>query len=123
MLLGEERRAKRKLKVDLLQIVCGKTLEPMATVRLNVNGELKQKTCAGVGPVDAAFKAINRILDESEYQLEEYLVQAITHGVDDFGKVHVQVKYKNRSYYGFGVDRDITTASVEAYIDAISKIK
>lgn len=123
LLLGEERRAKRKLKVDLLQIVCGKTLEPMATVRLSVNGELKQKTCSGVGPVDAAFKAINRILDESEYKLEEYLVQAITHGVDDFGKVHVQVKYNNRSYYGFGVDRDITTASVEAYIDAISKIK
>jgi 2-isopropylmalate synthase len=123
VLLGEERVAKRKLKLELLQIVCGKTLIPMATVRLNVNGEIKQKTCSGLGPIDAAFSAIKRILGDEEYRLVEYLVQAVTHGIDDFGKVHVQVKYKGKSYYGFGADRDITTASVEAYIDAISKIK
>jgi 2-isopropylmalate synthase len=123
VLLGEERVAKRKLKLELLQIVCGKTLIPMATVRLNVNGEIKQKTCSGLGPIDAAFSAIKRILGDEEYRLVEYLVQAVTHGIDDFGKVHVQVKYKGKSYYGFGVDRDITTASVEAYIDAIAKIK
>ena len=111
----------RKLKVDLLQIVCGKTLEPMATVRLNVNGEIKQKTCAGLGPIDAAFKAVNRILGE-QYELVEYLVQAISEGIEDYGKVHVQVSFQGQTYYGFGADRDITTASVEAYIDAISKI-
>ena len=122
ILIGEERRAKRKLKIELLQIVCGKTLEPMATVRLNVNGESKQKTCAGLGPIDAAFKAVKRILNDADYHLEEYLVQAISQGIDDFGKVHVQIKYDGISYYGFGTDRDITTASVEAYIDAISKI-
>ena len=120
-LLGEERRAKRSLKVELLQVICGKTLEPMATVRLNVNGEIKQKTCVGKGPIDAAFKAVMRILNE-EFVLEEFLVQAITKGSDDLGKVHVQVQYKEKTYNGFGADRDITTASVEAYVDAISKI-
>jgi len=120
-LIGEERKASRRLKIDLLQIVCGKTLEPMATVRMVVNGETKQKTCAGLGPIDAAFKAVNRILD-ADIELVEYLVQAINQGIDDFGKVHVQIKYKGQMYYGFGADRDITTASVEAYIDAIAKI-
>lgn len=122
VLLGEERRSKRKIKIELLQVVCGKTLEPMATVRLNVNGEIKQKTCAGLGPVDAAFKAVKRILNDENYQLEEYLVQAVTSGIDDYGKVHVQVSYKGKNYYGFGTDRDVITASVEAYVDAISKI-
>ncbi|MCP4124442.1 MAG: 2-isopropylmalate synthase [Bacteroidetes bacterium] len=120
-LIGEERKASRRLKIELLQIVCGKTLEPMATVRLKVNGETKQKTCAGLGPIDAAFKAVNRILD-ADIELVEYLVQAINQGIDDFGKVHVQIKYKGQMYYGFGADRDITTASLEAYIDAIAKI-
>ncbi|MEZ5010060.1 MAG: 2-isopropylmalate synthase [Chitinophagales bacterium] len=122
VLLGEERRSTRKIKIDLLQVVCGKTLEPMATVRLNVNGEIKQKTCSGLGPVDAAFKAVKRILNDEDYKLEEYLVQAVTSGIEDYGKVHVQVSYKGKNYYGFGTDRDVITASVEAYIDAISKI-
>ncbi len=120
-LVGEERRAKRSLKIELLQVICGKTLEPMATVRLNVNGEIKQKTCVGKGPIDAAYKAVMRILDQ-EFILEEFLVQAITKGSDDLGKVHVQVQYNSKMYYGFGADRDITTAAVEAYVDAISKI-
>lgn len=123
VLIGKEaRQSKRKIKVDLLQIVCGKTIEPMATVRLDVNGEIKQKTCAGQGPVDAAFKAIKRILNDEDYRLEEYLVQAVTSGIEDYGKVHVQISYEGKNYYGFGSDRDITTASVEAYIDAISKV-
>jgi 2-isopropylmalate synthase len=121
LLIGEERREKRKVKINLLQIVCGKTLIPMATVRLDINGEIIQKTCAGEGPIDAAFKAVNRILDK-QYKLEEYLVQAISQGIDDLGKVHVTVEHEGRRYYGFGADRDITTASVEAYVDAISKI-
>lgn len=120
-LVGDERREKRRLKINLLQIVCGKTLEPMATVRLDVNGEIVQKTCAGQGPVDAAFQAVNRILGE-EFLLEEYLVQAVNQGIEDYGKVHVQVRHNGKMYYGFGADRDITTASVEAYVDAISKI-
>ena len=120
-LVGEERREERKLKVNLLQIVCGKTLEPMATVRLMVDGKLKQKTCAGKGPIDAAFKAVKRILDK-DYKLEEFLVQAINAGSDDYGKVHVQISDDAQIYYGFGADRDITTAAVEAYVDAISKI-
>jgi 2-isopropylmalate synthase len=55
--------------------------------------------------------------------LEEFLIQAITRGSDDLGKVHVQVEHQEKIYYGFGTNTDIITASVEAFIDAISKIK
>jgi 2-isopropylmalate synthase len=37
------------------------------------------------------------------------------------GKVHMQVEYDGRSYYGFGANTDIVAASVEAYIDCINK--
>jgi 2-isopropylmalate synthase len=55
--------------------------------------------------------------------LEEFLIQAITQGSDDLGKVHVQLEHDEKIYYGFGTSTDIVTASVEAFIDAITKIK
>ena len=54
--------------------------------------------------------------------LEEFLIQAFTRGTDDVGKVHIQVENKGKVYYGFSADTDIITASVNAYIDAVSKI-
>jgi len=39
------------------------------------------------------------------------------------GKVHVQVEHNEKTYYGFSANTDIVTASVEAFIDAIAKIK
>jgi 2-isopropylmalate synthase len=55
--------------------------------------------------------------------LEEFLIQAITKGSDDLGKVHIQVEHQGKIYYGFSANTDIITASVEAFIDALSKIK
>ena len=55
-------------------------------------------------------------------RLEEFLIQAITRGSNDLGKVHIQVEYKGAIYYGFSASTDIITASVEAYIDALSRI-
>jgi 2-isopropylmalate synthase len=54
--------------------------------------------------------------------LEEFLIQAITHGSDDLGKVHMQVKHEDSIFHGFGANTDIITASVEAFLDAINKI-
>ena len=55
-------------------------------------------------------------------RIEEFLIQAITRGSDDMGKVHMQVEHKNVVYYGFSASTDIITASVEAFIDAMSQI-
>lgn len=54
--------------------------------------------------------------------LKSFLVQAITRGTDDVGKVHIQIENKGNIYYGFSANTDIITASTEAFIDAVSKI-
>jgi len=54
--------------------------------------------------------------------LEEFLIQAITRGSDDLGKVHIQVEHKGNMVYGFSASTDIVTASVEAFIDAMSQL-
>lgn len=120
-IVGEkESQAKHHIKLDFLQVVSGKTTIPMATVRLNNNGEIIAATCAGNGPVDAAINAVREIVQKS-IVLEEFLIQAMTKGSDDLGKVHMQVTHMGKTYYGFAANTDIVTASVEAYIDAINK--
>ena len=111
----------RTLKLKYLNVACGKSAIPMATVQLIIEGEVCTATASGSGPVDASFNAVRQLI-KKKVALEEYLVQTVTRGSDDVGKVHVQVENKGNIYYGFSANTDIVTASVEAYIDAISKI-
>ena len=121
LLVGDATRKERRIKLDFLQVVTGKNLVPLATIRLDIAGEKFSATAAGNGPVDAAIKAVKQIIHR-KVVIEEFLVQAITRGSDDVGKVHMQVEYKNNIYNGFGANTDIITASVEAFLDAINKL-
>lgn len=112
---------KRSLKLKYLNVVCGKSAVPMATVQLIIDGEVCTATSSGSGPIDASFNAIRQLI-QKKVNLEEFLVQAVTRGSDDVGKVHIQVENKGNIYYGFSANTDIVTASAEAFIDAISKI-
>ncbi len=112
--------AQRKIRLKFLQVICGKNSVPMATVKLNIDGEICQATASGNGPIDAAFTAVKKLINR-KIIVEEFLVQAITRGCNDVGKVHVQVENRGHLYYGFSANTDIVTASVEAFVDAISK--
>ncbi len=121
ILSGEVFRGEKKLKLESLQVLCGNTVMPVATVGIRINGEVHTSTAPGNGPIDAAFTAVKHLIHENVH-LEEFLIQAITRGSDDMGKVHIQVEHGGNIYYGFSANTDIVTASVEAFIDAISKI-
>ncbi len=121
VLAGVQEHTDRSIKLDALTVVCGKSAVPVATVRLLLYGVPVTETATGNGPIDASFTAVKKII-KKKVRLEEFLVQAITRGSDDLGKVHVQISYKGNIYYGFGGSTDIITASVEAFIDAISNI-
>lgn len=111
----------KPMKLELLQVVCGKSAVPMATVRLRINGEIHSSTASGNGPIDASFAAVKQLI-KRKVHLEEFLIQAITRGSDDLGKVHVQIENRGKLYYGFSASTDIITGSVEAFVDAIAKI-
>ena len=121
LLVGDATRQEKRIKLDFLQVVTGKNLIPMATIRLNIAGELFDATASGNGPVDAAIKAVKMIIHR-QVTIDEFLVQAITRGSDDVGKVHMQVEYNGTMFHGFSANTDIITASVEAFLDAINKL-
>ena len=120
-LVGKEARGPRSIEVKSLQVTCGSSSIPTATVVLMMNGEIYQETAIGNGPVDAAFSAVKKIV-KKKVRLEEFLIQAITRGSNDLGKVHVQVEHKGNNFYGFSANTDIITASVEAFVDALAQI-
>ncbi len=121
LLVGDATRKERRIKLNYLQVITGKNLRPMANVTLDIAGEKFDATSSGNGPVDAAIKAVKKIIHR-QIVIEEFLVQAITRGSDDIGKVHMQVEYDKNIFHGFGAHTDIITASVEAYLDAVNKL-
>jgi 2-isopropylmalate synthase len=121
VLVGKEKRGPRSIELSKLQVTCGSCAIPTATVTLQIKGECLTETSIGNGPIDAAFTAVKKIVNK-KVRLEEFLIQAITRGSDDLGKVHVQIEHKGGNYYGFSANTDIVTASVEAFIDALAQV-
>ncbi|SIO55655.1 2-isopropylmalate synthase [Chitinophaga niabensis] len=111
----------KAIKVTLLQVVCGDPLRPMATVKLRINGEEKEGSAAGNGPVNATINAIHTIISD-DIELDEFSIQAMRGGSEDVSKVNMRVNHNGKSYYGFGYSTDIVNASVHAYVDALNKI-
>ncbi|MEA5080721.1 MAG: 2-isopropylmalate synthase [Dysgonamonadaceae bacterium] len=119
MLVGKDTLLHR-IKIDFLQVVCGIGVQDVASIGLNIAGEHFEATATGNGPVDAAIKAVKNIISR-KMVIKEFLIQAIDHGSDDTGKVHMQVEHNGLIYYGFSANTDIVAASVEAFIDAVNK--
>jgi 2-isopropylmalate synthase len=110
-------------RVRLISLrVCSETGEtPVASVTLFVDDQEKQVEMAGSGPVDAALRAIEDIV-QSKTELQLYSVNNITSGTDSQGEVNVRLEKGGRMVSGQGADTDIVIASAKAYINALNKI-
>ncbi len=102
--------------------VCSETGEtPHANIVLDVGGKECKADADGGGPVDAAFRAIEAIVN-SETRLQLYSVNNITSGTDAQGEVTVRLEKAGRIVNGQGADTDIVIASANAYINALNKL-
>ena len=110
-------------RVRLISLkVCSETGEtPVASVTLSVDDQESQVEMAGSGPVDAAYRAIEEIV-QSHTELQLYSVNNITSGTDSQGEVNVRLEKGGRIVSGQGADTDIVIASAKAYINALNKI-
>ena len=120
VLAGKHRDKDARIKLDYLQVTSGVGVRSVASVGLSIAGEKFEACATGNGPVDAAITAIKQIIHR-HMVVQEFLIQAITRGSNDVGKVHMTVEYEGNHYYGFSANTDIIAASTEAFIDAINK--
>ncbi|MFB6188742.1 MAG: (R)-citramalate synthase [Halapricum sp.] len=114
----------RERRVELLELTAVSGSEvPTASVRLEVDGEVREEAATGTGPVDAAMEAAEHALSHTaDAQLESYQVDAITGGTDAMVTVEVEMSRGDDHVTVSASDADITRASVEAMVDAMDRL-
>ena len=109
-------------RLDYLKINLETGRPPEATLRLRrQKKEAFEATSQGDGPVDACYKAIEKII-KLEAKLQYYAIQSVTSGKDALGEVTVKLQIEGREVTGRGASTDIIEASVRAYLFAVNKV-
>lgn len=122
IIMDEIYKVPEKYKLVYLNVTCGNTTVPTATVKVDIDGVVHQDVATGVGPVDATYKVIKR-LAKTQSRLVKYSVNSITRDMDAQGEVFVRLEEKGVSAVGKGVDTDIIVASAKAYLNALNKLE
>ena len=109
-------------RLEHVQVSCGDHSIPTATVKLIApDGRVLTDCANGTGPVDAVYKAINRVIGVQN-RLTEFSVQSVTAGIDAIGEVTIRIEADGRTYTGHGANTDIIVASSRAYVNALNKM-
>ncbi len=103
-----------------LQILSGNDITPMASVTLKRNEEDITDASIGNGPVNAAFRSIERIIGKKG-KLLDFDLKAVTHGKDALGEAMVRVEIEDSVYSGTGTSPDVIEASARAYLNAFNR--
>ncbi len=99
----------------------GSSAIPTATLELQCEDQpVLCDAAIGDGPIDAVFKAMERIVELSA-RLEEFEVRSLSEGKDAQGEVRVMINVNGRQYQGKGVSTDIIAAAAHAYLKALNK--
>ncbi len=118
----EIQQAPDLFRVELVQVSCGSNATPTATVTLRTpEGKELTDAAIGTGPVDAVYKAINRVVNVPN-ELIEFSVQSVTAGIDAIGEVTIRLRHNNRVFSGHAANTDIIVASAQAYINALNRL-
>jgi len=106
-------------KLETFQVTSGLNLVPTATVGLKKGNEFYQDSATGDGPVDAAYRAIERITGISA-ELLDYSIKSVAWGRDAIGEVFVKIAIDGYVFNGRSASTDVITGSVKAYLNAIN---
>jgi 2-isopropylmalate synthase len=120
-LVSEQAHEEERIALHSLLAHSQTGTRPSAEVSIVVDGLPQQAQAEGDGPVDAAFAALEKMLN-SQSKLLLYSVNNITTGTDAQGEVTVRLQKDGRIVNGQGADTDIIVASAKAYINAVNRL-
>jgi 2-isopropylmalate synthase len=117
----DEREMADRYVLEYLNVSSGRGTVPTATARVAVDGKVRQEASTGDGAVDAATKAIDRIVGY-RILLENYHLESVTGGREAQGRVTMVGRVPEGVFTGTGTSTDIVEASALAYMDIVNKI-
>jgi 2-isopropylmalate synthase len=105
-----------------LQVTTGMNMSPTATIHLSQGDQRFVDSATGDGPVDAAYKAIERITGVTG-KLTEYAVKSVSLGHDAVGEAFVSVEFNGVLFHGRAVSTDVIEGSVRAYLETLNRAR
>ncbi|MBS3787269.1 2-isopropylmalate synthase [Candidatus Bipolaricaulota bacterium] len=113
---------KELVELEQVFVMTGDNATPTATITAKVGGEEKTESGNGVGPIDAVFKAMKRIIGEKkQIEISEFRIDAITGGSDAVANVVIALEdERGTAAEARGTGDDIVIASVEALLNAVN---
>jgi 2-isopropylmalate synthase len=108
-------------RLEYLNVTGGTGVIPTATVRIARDGKIEQEAASGDGVVDAATKAIDRVVGY-DIRIKDYHLDAISEGREAQGRVKIVAVAPEGTFTGVGTSTDIVEASAKAYMDVVNKI-
>ena len=90
------------------------------TVRLKKDDETFEDVALGDGPIDAAYSAIDKIIQPPEHTFGIWNIHSVSEGKDTLGEVTVRLYADGKTYTGKGLSTDVIEASISAYINAVN---
>ena len=111
-----------KYQLKLVQVSCGSSLQPTATVTLaDENGQEQTAASVGTGPVDAVCRSLNQLAGEPN-ELVEFSVKSVTEGIDAMGDVTIRLRRDGQLYSGHSAHTDVVVAAAEAFVNALNRL-
>jgi len=107
-------------KLVHLQILSGTKATPMAALKVQRNNEVIEEAATGNGPIDAAYKCIERIVGRN-FKLIDFGLNAVTSGQDAIGEARVRIRSNGTIFSGGASSTDIIEAAIRAYLSAINR--
>ncbi len=108
--------------LDSFEVYSGTSLTPSAIVKLKKKGKVLNGASAGDGPVDACFKAVDKVTN-LQAKLSDFRLEAVTSGKDALGHVSLKLTARGATKIGGGSSTDIIEAAIKAYLDAVNKFE
>ena len=109
-------------KLDWFAVHTSNFTTSTCTVCLEKDGEKFEEVSLGDGPIDAAFKAIDKIVKPAEHTFDVFNIRSVSEGKDTMGHATVKLATPTRTHTGKGLSTDIVEASLKAYIKAVNKL-
>jgi 2-isopropylmalate synthase len=111
-----------RFQLKLVQVSCGSSLRPTATVTLGDDDAGERTVSAvGTGPVDAVCRALNTLAGIPN-ELIEFSVKSVTEGIDAMGEVTIRLRRDGSLYSGHAADTDVVVAAAMAFVNALNRL-
>ena len=121
LIADEILRIPHRWRLKYLNVMTGSVTVPTATVIIDDGYESFTEFGSGVGPVDAVYNTIKKIVG-MEPELLRFTIASVTGGMDAQGEVTVRLQQNGHVVLGKGNDPDIIVSAAKAYLNGLNRL-